>query len=89
MEPFVKTPFEARMLSAVQKKNKIWKRIQGIGSNQGLIVNLRLKENWVMLATEYKYTECVIAAKRRAAKMQNELQQSNQLRENWMGYNKS
>lgn len=42
-----------------------------------------------MQATEYKYTECAIAAKRRAAKIQNELEQSNQLRENWMGYNKS
>lgn len=42
-----------------------------------------------MQATEYKYTLCVTAAKRRAAKMQNELGQSNQSRENWMGYNKS
>lgn len=42
-----------------------------------------------MQTREYKYTECVLAAKRRAAKMQNELEQSNQLRENWMGYNKS
>lgn len=42
-----------------------------------------------MQTTEHKYTECDIAAKRRAAKKQNELEQSNQLRENWMGYNKS
>lgn len=42
-----------------------------------------------MEATEYKYIECVTEAKRRAAKTQNELVQSNQLRENWMGYNKS
>lgn len=41
-----------------------------------------------MEAIEYKYTECVNAAKTRAAKMSNKLVQSNQLSKNWMGYNK-
>lgn len=40
-----------------------------------------------MEETEYKYRECVAVEKRRAAKMQDGLVQSNQLRENWMGYN--
>lgn len=47
--------------------------------NQGLIVHQRLKENGEMEANEHKYPECVTAAKRRAAKTQNELVQSNQL----------
>lgn len=42
-----------------------------------------------MEVTEYKYTACVSAAKRKAAKMQNDLVQANQLREHWIGYNKS
>lgn len=87
MEPFVKTPFQARMLSAVQKKNleKNTRKRKQPGTNH----ESKARGNWVMQATEYKYTECFTAAKRRAAKMQNELEQSNQLRENWMGYNKS
>lgn len=42
-----------------------------------------------MEVTEYKYTACVSAAKRKAPKMQNDLVQANQLREKWIRYNKS
>lgn len=83
MGPFVKSPFEAGMLSAVQKKNleKNSRNKKQPGTNSESKTKRKLGN------AEHKYID--IAAKRRAAKRQNELEQSNQLRENWMGYNKS
>lgn len=41
--------------------------MKGIRNNQGLIVPLGVKENGVLEAIKHKYTECITAAKRKAA----------------------